>query len=160
MNAVKLLPGLLPACRCAPNPHDHLRIATHDDGPQLVRLWALLFDEDDSARGELWRGHAGEWFAQFVARPDAARFPVIDIDGQIVATAIGTLELGVPNPQCPRGRTVRLANVIILSEHRGAGYGTLLIENLTEWARSINADRVDLSATPEGQRIYARQVSS
>lgn len=140
----------------APNPHDHLRIAAYDDGPQLVRLWALLFDEDDSQGGELWRGHAAEWFAQFVERPDAARFPVIDIDGQIVATAIGTLELGVPNPQCPRGRTVRLANVITLSEYRGAGYGTLLVENLTQWARSIGADRVDLSATPEGQRIYAR----
>lgn len=51
---------------------------------------------------------------------------------------------------------MRLANVITLSEHRGAGYGTLLVENVTEWARSIAADRVDLSATPEGQPIYAR----
>jgi len=139
-----------------PTPSEHLRIATPDDGTQLVRLWALLFDEDDSAQGELWRGHAREWFAQFVTRPDAARFPLINIDGQIVATAIGTLEFGVPNPQCPRGRTVRLANVITLSGHRGAGYGTLLVENITEWARSIDADRVDLSATPEGQRIYTR----
>ncbi len=115
-----------------------------------------LFDEDDSAKGELWRGHAREWFAQFIGRTDAARFPVIDIDGQIVATAVGTLDLGVPNPQCPRGRTVRLANVITLSEHRGVGYATLLVENVTEWARSIAADRVDLSATPEGRRIYTR----
>ena len=139
-----------------PTHSEHLRLATHDDGARLIRLWALLFDEDDFARGELWRGHAHEWFAQFVTRPDAARFPVIDIAGQIVATAIGTLELGVPNPQCPRGRTVRLANVITLPEHRGAGHGKLLVENVTDWARSVDADRVDLSATPEGQRIYAR----
>jgi len=133
-----------------PTPSEHLRIATPDDGTQLVRLWALLFDEDDSAQGELWRGHAREWFAQFVTRPDAARFPLINIDGQIVATAIGTLEFGVPNPQCPRGRTVRLEGT------GDSGRQTLLVENITEWARSIDADRVDLSATPEGQRIYTK----
>lgn len=139
-----------------PTASDHLRIATYFDCAQLVRLWALLFDEVDSASGELWRGHAREWFAQFVTRPDVARFAVIDIDSTIVATAIGTLEVGVPNPQCARGRTVRLANVITLSEHRRAGYGTLMVENVTEWAGSINADRVDLSATPEGQGIYTK----
>lgn len=133
-----------------------LRIASPGDGPQLVRLWALLFDEDDSTGDDVWRGHAREWFTQFVSRPSLARFPLIEVDGEIVATAIGTLEVGVPNPQCPRGRTVRLANVITLATHRGVGYGTLLVNDVTEWARSINADRVDLSATPEGQRIYAR----
>ena len=137
-------------------PSGLLRIASPGDGPQLVRLWALLFDEDDSSSDDVWRGHAGEWFTQFVALPGLARFPVIEVDGQIVATAIGTLELGVPNPQCPRGRTVRLANVITLAAHRGAGYGTRLVDDVTDWARSINADRVDLSATPAGQRIYAR----
>lgn len=85
-----------------------------------------------------------------------ARFPVIDVDDQIVATAIGTLELGVPNPQCPQGRVVRLANVITHPTYRGSGFGTLVVDDVTQWARSINADRVDLSATPEGQRIYVR----
>jgi Acetyltransferase (GNAT) family len=36
------------------------------------------------------------------------------------------------------------------------GYGTLLVLHVIEWARSIEADRVDLSATPDGQRIYER----
>ena len=139
-----------------PVPRPRPRIAAYDDGPQLVRLWALLFDENDATRDDVWRGHAHRWFERFVAQPSAARFPVVDIDGKIVATAIGTIELGVPNPQCPQGRTVRLANVITLPEHRGVGYGTLLVHDVTEWAKSINADRVDLSATPEGQRIYAR----
>jgi GNAT superfamily N-acetyltransferase len=139
-----------------PTSRDHLRTATLDDGPQLLRLWALLFDQDDRASDEPWRGHALNWFADFVDHPSTARFPVVDIDGQIVATAIGTLELGVPNPQCPQGRTVRLANVATLPGSRGAGYGTRVVNDITEWARSINADRVDLSATPEGQKIYKR----
>ena len=84
------------------------------------------------------------------------RFPVIEADGQIVSTGIGALELGVPNPYCPRGRTVRLANVITHPEHRRKGYATLVVDDVTEWARSIHADRIDLSATPEAQSIYKR----
>ena len=132
-----------------------LRIAAPGHGPQLVRLWALLFDQDGKSN-DVWRGHALEWFTQFVGQPGVARFPLIEVDGQIVATAIGTLETGVPNPHCPRGRTVRLANLITLAAHRGAGYGTVLVNDVTEWARLIDADRVDLSSTPDGQRIYAR----
>ena len=83
-------------------------------------------------------------------------FPVIAIDGRVVACAIGTLETGVPNPQSPRGRAARLSNVVTLPEHRGRGFGTALVDVVIEWARSIDADRVDLSATPQGQRIYER----
>ena len=48
---------------------------------------------------------------------------MIEVDGELVATAIGTLEIGVPTPQCVRGRTVRLANVITLPDYRGQGHG-------------------------------------
>jgi len=77
-----------------------------------------LFDEEDSAAHEPWRTHARKWFDRFVDDASGARFPVIEVDGEIVATAIGTLEIGVPNPQCPKGRTVRLANVITLPEYQ------------------------------------------
>jgi GNAT superfamily N-acetyltransferase len=133
-----------------------LRTATTRDGVELLSLWALLFDESRAAPKKPWKPHAAEWFARFVDDPATARFPVIEVDGAIVATAIGTLELGVPNPYCTTGRTVRLANVITLVEHRGRGYGTALVRDVLDWARSIAADRVDLSATPEGQRLYEK----
>ena len=133
---------------------DHLRTANDGDIGQLLRLWGLLFDEDDSRPEEEWRHRAREWFARLVSEADHARFPVIDVDGEIVATAIGTLEVGVPNPHCVQGRTVRLANVITVAEHRGRGYGTRLARDVIDWARSIDADRVDLSATPEGRNLY------
>ena len=137
-------------------PGESIRAATLEDLSQLLRLWALLFDEDDAAERKPWRNHACAWFARFVGDSSTARFPVVKADGQVVATAIGTLELGVPNPQCPRGRTVRLANVITAPEHRGNGYGTGLVHDVIEWARSIDADRVDLSATPDGQHMYEK----
>ena len=132
----------------------HLRAANADDSAHLLRLWAQLFDDDDTAPHEQWKNHALEWFARFADDAANARFPVIEIDGELVSTAIGTLELGVPNPQCIRGRTVRLANVITLPGHRGHGYGTRLVRDVIDWARCITADRVDLSATPDGQRLY------
>jgi GNAT superfamily N-acetyltransferase len=135
---------------------DGIRPATAADAAQLLLLWALVFGEEDTGPAMTWKEHAGEWFTRFVDDRTTATFPVIEVDGELVATAIGTLELGVPNPQCRRGRTVRLANVITLPEHRGRGYGTLLVRYVIEWARSIDADRVDLSATPEGQRIYEK----
>ena len=131
---------------------DRIRPATAADAAHLLLLWASLFDEEVTDSLTMWQQHAQQWFTRFVGDPTSARFPVIEVDGEVVATAIGTLELGVPNPQCPRGRMVRLANVITLPEHRG----TLLVRDVIEWARSIDADRVDLSATPEGQRIYER----
>jgi len=133
-----------------------LRTARAEDGDQLLRLWALLFDEGGTMSEEPWKGHAREWFTRYVDDTRNARFPAIEVDGDLVATAIGTLEIGVPSPQCVRGRTVRLANVIILPEHRGQGHGTMLVLDIVAWARSIAADRVDLSATPAGQRIYEK----
>jgi len=103
-----------------------------------------------------WRANARAWFARALEDPASARFPVIDVAGTIVASAIGTLEIGVPNPHCPRGRLVRLANVVTVPEHRGQGFGTAVVRDVVAWARSIDADRVDLSATPDGQRIYER----
>lgn len=132
-----------------------LRAATASDIAQLLPLWALVSD-DETGQEVAWRQHAQEWFARVVEHGATARFPVIEVDGDVVATAIGTLELGVPNPQCPRGRTVRLANVITVPEHRGRGCGTLLVRDVIDWARSIEADRVDLSATADGRRLYER----
>lgn len=134
----------------------HLRTAIAADSFQLLGLWALVFDESATAPERPWRGYAREWLARCLDDRGNVRFSVIEVDGKLVATAIGTLELGVPNPHCVHGRTVRLANVVTLLEHRGQGHGTTLVLDVVSWARSIAADRVDLSATPSGRRIYER----
>jgi GNAT superfamily N-acetyltransferase len=135
---------------------ESIRAATAADAARLILLWGLVFDEDEPAPATRWKKHAHEWFTRVVEDPTTAHFPVIEVDGDVVATAIGTLELGVPNPQCPRGRAVRLANVVTLPEHRGKGFATSLVRDVIEWARSIDADRVDLGATPGGQRLYEK----
>ena len=131
------------------------RDAQAEDVDELVALWGVLFDEPAEAATP-WREEARVWFEHVVNRRELACFPVVRREGRIVACAVGTLELGVPNPHCPHGRTVRLANVVTLAEHRERGYGSALVDFVVHWARTVRADRVDLSSTPEGQRIYAR----
>lgn len=135
---------------------DHVRAARATDGPQLLRLWALVYEEDGADPRTEWTEHARQWFERVVDDRLTVCLPVIEVAGDVVATAVGTLELGIPNPHSPLGRTVRLANLVTLPAHRGRGYGTLLVRHVIEWARSVDADRVDLSATPDGQRIYDR----
>lgn len=133
-----------------------LRTATVDDADQLLSLWGLLFEPGSGESPDPWTTHARAWFEAAVDDDAIARFPVVEVGGRLVACAVGTLELGVPNPYCVRGRTVRLANVVTAPEHRGQGYGTRLTRDVIDWARRIGADRVDLSATPDGQRVYER----
>jgi GNAT superfamily N-acetyltransferase len=124
------------------------------DVEALLALWRLLYAGDVTGSG--WTDHARQWFAGAVDAPDAARFPVVEVAGRIVGTAVGTLELGVPNPHCARGRSVRLAHLVVLPDHRGQGHGARLAADVVNWARAIGADRVDLSATDDGQRLYRR----
>lgn len=130
-----------------------LRAARLGDTDELLDLWRLLFDDDPVSP---WADHARRWFADVVHDPRVARVTVVEVGGRLAACAVGTLELGVPNPFCVRGRTVRLANVVTRPEFRGRGYGTALVEAVVAWAREIDVDRVDLSATPEGYRLYER----
>ena len=133
-----------------------VRLAVAEDVDQLIALWRSVYEDDGPAADGTWEAPARRWFADVVADHATARFPVVEVGGDVVATAIGTLKLGVPNPHCPRGRTVRLANVITSPEHRRRGFGTLLVEDVVRWARAVDADRVDLSATPDGLRVYER----
>ena len=80
-----------------------------------------------------------------------------ETEGELVATAIATLEIGVPTPSAPGADTVCLANVITLREHRGHGHGTMPARDVASWARSIAADHVDVSATPP-RAAYLREA--
>jgi GNAT superfamily N-acetyltransferase len=133
-----------------------LRAARADDLARLLSLWKLLYKEVDSAPTGPWELHIEEWFAESISDITSTRIPVIAVGGDLVATAIGTVEIGVPNPHCPRGRTVRVANVITLPEHRGKSYASMLVRDIIAWARTVHADRIDLTATPDGQRLYQR----
>ena len=133
-----------------------LRRATADDRSEVLALWTALFEEDGAPTTGSWSEDAGTWFTEFVPRAHVTTLPVIEVAGRIVATAVGSLAIGVPNAWCPRGRTARLENVYTRRSHRRRGFGTMLVLDVVSWARRIEADRVDLSTTPLGRRIYEK----
>jgi hypothetical protein len=71
---------------------DRIRAATPADAAQLLLLWALVFNEDDADPSTAWKKSAQEWFSRLVDDRLTACCPVIEVDGDVVATAIGTLE--------------------------------------------------------------------
>lgn len=131
-----------------------LRSARFDDSYAVLELWALLYDGMDAPDAGEWREHARAWFAAHLGDESDARIAVVDVDGGVVATAVGTIERGVPNPYSPIGLGVRLSNVITHPDQRGRGHGTALTRDVIAWAASLGADRIDLSATRDGQRVY------
>jgi len=132
-----------------------LRSATPADWPAVLSLWTALFD-DGTTYSRPWSTPAEEWFLRAISRPEYSTLPVIEVDGDVVATAVGSLVLGVPNPWCPRGRSVRLENVCTRPDHRGRGFGTQLVAAVVGWAATVSADRIDLSTTALGRSIYKR----
>ncbi|MGN6332657.1 MAG: GNAT family N-acetyltransferase [Motilibacteraceae bacterium] len=138
------------------SPSTDVRAATATDAARLLQLWGLVYDEAAGGPQAPWRDPARRWFLDRLADEGSARFPVVERDGVVVATAVGTLELEIPNPHCPRGRIVRLANVVTVTEHRRCGYATLLVQDVIGWARSVAADRVDLSTSADGLGLYQR----
>lgn len=128
------------------------RSATADDVSALVDLWGLLFPEDQHSA--VWREEAVSWLVRSVEEREVIHLPVIESDGRVIASVVGTVEQGVPNPFSPTGKSVRLANLITVPEHRGHGHGTSLVRDVIAWARAVRADRIDLGATPEGQGLY------
>ena len=76
-----------------------LRTAKAEDDARLLRLWAFLFDEGGTTSEEPLKSHARERFTRHVDDTRNARFPAIEVDGEHIATAVGTLEIGVPSPQ-------------------------------------------------------------
>lgn len=133
-----------------------VRTARLGDEKQLTDLWELLYGSAAPEADEPWRQHLRAWLAEHVSSADDVRIAVADIDGALVASAVGTVERGVPNPHSPTGLAVRVANVVTHPDHRRNGLASALVSDIITWANAIGADRLDLTATPDGARLYQR----
>lgn len=130
-----------------------IRRARCTDADALVRLWSVMYEDDNAPTASPWKTAAHSWVAAH-AHDEAHLVLVADTAGQVVATAIGSVQGGAPNPFSPSGQLVRLTSVVTLREHRNRGHATALVQEVISWARTLGADRVDLNASPAGQLVY------
>lgn len=135
-----------------------IRRADRDDADALVDLRALMFEAMGTDPGALgaarWRLAARDWFQDAV---DAAAVWIVvaEVDGDVVACAVGEVTALIPGPGCPNGSAGLISNVATLPQHRGHGLAAACTDDLLAWFRErTDVTRVDLFATPAGARIY------
>lgn len=101
-----------------------------------------------------WQRAAAQWFLE---RSADVHVVVVEVDGEVVATAMGERRRRAPSPGAPTGVEVLVSNVSTLERARGRGYGAAAFAELMRWVREESgADRAELFATGAGQAMYER----
>ncbi len=81
-----------------------------------------------------------------------------EVDGEVVASAVGEVTALIPSPSCPNGSCGLLTTVSTLPGHRGRGHAAAVTDAVIGWFEGeTDVTRIDLFATPEGARIYTRR---
>ena len=136
-----------------------VREASTTDAGALVYLRALMFEAMGTDPHLLedpgWRQAAHGWFVDHVGVAEV-RLVVAEVDGEVVAGAVGEVTSLIPGPGTVNGSVGLISNVATLPEHRGRGLASAVTDDLLAWfAERTDVTRVDLFATSEGSRIYA-----
>ncbi|AKU15815.1 GNAT family N-acetyltransferase [Luteipulveratus mongoliensis] len=135
-----------------------VRRAVAADRDAFVALRTTMFEAMNSPGWDdpSWQQAAGEWFDQHWSSPDVC-LAVVEVDGEVVASAMGSLRAIVPSPGSDRGRQLYVHNVATLPHARRRGHAQLAFDEVMRWAREdAGAESAELHATYEGQGMYAR----
>jgi GNAT superfamily N-acetyltransferase len=132
--------------------HDlQIRPAAVADLDALVRLLGLLFSIERDFRPDAARQRRG--LAMLLGDPRAAVL-VAARGGDVVG--MGTVQLVVSTAE--GGLAALVEDVVVEERERGRGVGRRLLDALEDWARSRNAQRLQLLADRENApalRFYA-----
>jgi GNAT superfamily N-acetyltransferase len=131
-----------------------LRRATPDDVPDLVRLRRVMYDAmgvDHSPPD--WAATCERVLRESLASGQMAAY-VVETDGRVVACGVGMVEQRLPGPRNPAGLHGYVQSMATDPEHRGQGHGKAVFAALLEWFTERGVARVDLHATPAGERVY------
>lgn len=100
-----------------------------------------------------WRTAATAWFEQHLG-VDACMY-VVDVDGELVAAALGFVHTATPSPSSSSTTRGHVSNVVTLPGHQRRGYARNCLNALLTWFHDeTDADRVDLVASDDGVALY------
>lgn len=132
-----------------------VRQAELRDVESLVELRALMFTAMGTSGVEQvgWRQEAAKWFTFRLPSP-AVHVVVVEVDGVVVAVAMGTHRDSAPSPTSPSGGDVLVSNVVVRPEHRRRGHARRALLGVLAWVQELGVGRVELVATGEGRGLY------
>jgi GNAT superfamily N-acetyltransferase len=134
-----------------------VRAATSDDVDELVRLRRVMFAgmAGWEAKSGSWQARAADTFRDRLTDGTLAVFVVDAPEGGLAACAAGLIEQWMPGPANPTGRTGHVFNVSTDAAHRRLGYSRACMERLLDWYRMNEVGRVNLTASKDGEGLYA-----
>lgn len=122
----------------------------------LVELPEHMFAAMEvTSPGPTWRKNAHGWFSSRLDDPNY-HFAIVEVDGTVVACAVGVVRDAAPLPAAPEGREVLVNNVSTAPPFCGRGYGRMAFDSVMVWARELGIRRAELMATVVGRGMYKR----
>lgn len=136
----------------------NVRPARHDDIAELVRLRAVLFAElagtwGPAPGGDAWRDACAAAIAAALA-DEAMWVVVVDADTGLACCGMGVIDRRLPTPFNPSGLIGHIFGIVTDPAHRHHGHATAVMRSLLGWFDQHGLTRVDLSASPDGERLY------
>jgi GNAT superfamily N-acetyltransferase len=95
----------------------------------------------------------GEWWA---AERESRTFFIVEIDGRAVGMANVKHYHRMPTAGREAGRWGYVGNVFVLAEHRNAGVGRALMDEVLAWAGEMRMGHLRLAPSPRSGSFYAR----
>jgi GNAT superfamily N-acetyltransferase len=139
-------------------PHGYVvRLADAADVDVLVRhrarMWFDMGERDETALAEM-AARFHPWVLERMAAGDYRTW-LVEHDGRVVAGAAAWERVRHPPVGRANPRYVYVLNVYTEPEHRRRGLARVLLETIIAWAREQGHDTIDLTASAEGQPLYA-----
>jgi GNAT superfamily N-acetyltransferase len=136
-----------------------IRQAVPADAGELVRLRAIMLGHFSAENwNDDWREPARASLERRLAVPEPtlAAFVADRPDGPgLVSCVVGLVEERLGNPFNPDGRVGYVFNVATDPAYRRRGYSRACMEALLQWFRDQGAGAADLTASPDGEPLYA-----
>ena len=130
-----------------------IEAATMADLPQVVELVMALLDEEGDFRPDRHKQEHG--IKLILEQPSRGRIFVLRTDHII----IGMVNLLFTISTAEGGFVILMEDVVVHPDHRGHGYGGLLLEYVKEFAREKQFKRITLltdKISAESQRFFAK----
>lgn len=142
------------------SPAPRARRARPEDAEELVRLRKIMLDSLGRPDGDAyWQSLTVRRLRTALADPAGdLMVTVVDVPtvpGRLAACATGTIEHRLGSPDNPDGRTGYVFNVCTDPPLRRRGYSRACMDTLLAWYRERDIHRIDLTASPEAEPLYA-----